>query len=149
MASILGPTQEDVVAWEHKKPKAMYRGSCYPTANPDADDARGYLFLRGAVCTAATSTGVDRSMFDVGACVSSWIGECAPLQVMRAPIHVMQAPPSIQSMCRMSIPHTAPGSFMGSCARRARLATPASPPTACRARSRRRTSTRCVRAVTL
>lgn len=66
MAIVLGSSKNNALAWEHKKPKAMYRGSCYPTANPDAEDDKGYLFLRGAVCTAATSPGVDQSMFDVG-----------------------------------------------------------------------------------
>ena len=52
--------------WERKTPKAVYRGSCYPTANPDASDANTYLFLRGAVCSAATQDAKYAPLFDVG-----------------------------------------------------------------------------------
>ncbi len=56
--------------WEEKTSKAVYRGSCYPTANPDAYDPSTYLFLRGAVCDAATRDPTQADMFDVG----MWIG---------------------------------------------------------------------------
>ena len=49
MAQVLGMRAE-VTPWAMKKPVAVYRGSCYPTANPDEP---GYLLLRGALCQEA------------------------------------------------------------------------------------------------
>lgn len=60
--------------WERKTPKAVYRGSCYPTANPDANNPDTYLFLRGAVCSAATQDPESAQAFDVGACACVSIG---------------------------------------------------------------------------
>ena len=47
-----GNLAEAVSDWETKRPVAVYRGSCFPTANPDPAGP-GYLFLRGAVCAKA------------------------------------------------------------------------------------------------
>lgn len=73
MAQVLGGAMTDLQPWQEKVPKAIYRGSCYPTANPDADDKNTYLFLRGAVCQA--STRADTSLFDVGRWVV-WVDTC-------------------------------------------------------------------------
>ncbi len=51
MAKVLGRRTVNV-PWHEKTKGAVYRGSCYPTANPD-DDKPGYLLLRGALCQEA------------------------------------------------------------------------------------------------
>lgn len=47
-----GALASQVPDWQTKRPVAVYRGSCFPTANPDPAGP-GYLFLRGAVCAKA------------------------------------------------------------------------------------------------
>ncbi|KAI9018359.1 hypothetical protein DFJ74DRAFT_219476 [Hyaloraphidium curvatum] len=49
------------VSWSAKQSKAVYRGSCFPTA--DSEKHGEYLFLRGDTCLAAS---LDRDLFDIG-----------------------------------------------------------------------------------
>ncbi len=60
-------------AWQDKIPKAVYRGSCYPTANPDANDPDKYLFIRGGLCETVSKKGLNGKLFDVG--MFLWGGE--------------------------------------------------------------------------
>lgn len=63
MARVLGMRATNV-PWSDKTQAAVYRGSCYPTANPDGDSP-GYLLLRGALCMEAAS--LNSPFIDVGA----------------------------------------------------------------------------------
>ncbi len=58
-----GDLAAQVSEWEHKRPVAVYRGSCFPTANPDPTGP-GYLFLRGALCSKAAEVNAE------------YLGEC-------------------------------------------------------------------------
>lgn len=53
-------------AWQDQIPKAVYRGSCYPTANPDADHPDKYLFMRGGLCETVSKSGLNSKLFDIG-----------------------------------------------------------------------------------
>lgn len=62
MARVLGMRANNV-EWMDKTQAAVYRGSCYPTANPDGDTP-GYLLLRGALCQEAAR--LNSPFIDVG-----------------------------------------------------------------------------------
>lgn len=55
------------VPWEDQVPRAVYRGSCYPTANPDSLEKEKYLFLRGGLCQVVSKANLNDKIFDVGA----------------------------------------------------------------------------------
>lgn len=54
-------------AWEDQVPRAVYRGSCYPTANPDALSEDKYLFLRGGLCEVVSKANLNHKTFEIGA----------------------------------------------------------------------------------
>ncbi len=67
-------------AWDTKTPRAVYRGSCFPTVNPwgDHKDAEPVFFLRGDVCRAVQGSGVAK-MLDFGLRVdNAFTDSCNP-----------------------------------------------------------------------
>lgn len=77
-------TLPSITPWEDKVPRAVYRGSCFPTVNPwgDQEDAEPVFFLRGEACKVARR-GVNTSLLDYGLRVDhAFTDGCNPKYVL-------------------------------------------------------------------